>query len=70
MNPRPTNPNSPAIHASAATPVMMVAEANTLAFKAGYNFGESFYIAQNALRWVMTAIGDPLYAPALFAQKH
>ena len=37
---------------------------------AAYNFGESFYIAQNALRWVMTAIGDPLYAPALFAQKH
>jgi uncharacterized protein (TIGR03790 family) len=37
---------------------------------AGYNFGESFYIAQNAVRWVMTAIGDPLYAPAVFAQKH
>ena len=36
---------------------------------AGYNFGESFYIAQNAVRWVMTAIGDPLYAPAVFAQK-
>jgi uncharacterized protein (TIGR03790 family) len=37
---------------------------------AGYNFGESFFIAQNAVRWVMTAIGDPLYAPAVFAQKH
>jgi uncharacterized protein (TIGR03790 family) len=37
---------------------------------AGYNFGESFYIAQNAVRWVMTAIGDPLYAPAAFAQQH
>lgn len=36
---------------------------------AGYNFGESFYIAQNALRWVVTPIGDPLYAPAIFAQK-
>jgi uncharacterized protein (TIGR03790 family) len=32
---------------------------------AGYNFGESFYIAQNTLNWVMTAIGDPLYAPRL-----
>jgi uncharacterized protein (TIGR03790 family) len=38
-------------------------------FWAGYNFGESFYIAQNAVRWVMVAIGDPLYAPAIFAQK-
>jgi uncharacterized protein (TIGR03790 family) len=35
---------------------------------AGYNFGDSFYIAQNALRWVMVAIGDPLYAPAAFAK--
>jgi uncharacterized protein (TIGR03790 family) len=35
-------------------------------FWAGYNFGESFYIAQNAVRWVMTAFGDPLYAPAAF----
>jgi hypothetical protein len=35
---------------------------------AGYNFGESFYIAQNSVSWVMTAIGDPLYAPAIFAQ--
>jgi uncharacterized protein (TIGR03790 family) len=35
---------------------------------AGYNFGDSFYIAQNALRWVMVAVGDPLYAPAAFAQ--
>ncbi len=32
----------------------------------GYNFGESFYIAQNTLNWVMTAIGDPLYAPKIF----
>lgn len=30
---------------------------------AGYNFGDSFYIAQNALRWVMVAVGDPLYNP-------
>jgi uncharacterized protein (TIGR03790 family) len=30
---------------------------------AGYNFGDSFYIAQNALRWVMVAVGDPLYSP-------
>jgi uncharacterized protein (TIGR03790 family) len=32
---------------------------------AGYNFGESFYIAENAARWVMVAVGDPLYTPAL-----
>ena len=32
----------------------------------GYNFGESFYIAQNTLNWVMTAVGDPLYAPKIF----
>lgn len=32
----------------------------------GYNFGESFYIAQNTLNWVMTAVGDPLYAPNIF----
>jgi uncharacterized protein (TIGR03790 family) len=30
---------------------------------AGYNFGDSFYIAQNACRWVMVAVGDPLYNP-------
>jgi uncharacterized protein (TIGR03790 family) len=35
---------------------------------AGYNFGDSFYIAQNALRWVMVAVGDPLYSPRLFAR--
>jgi len=35
---------------------------------AGYNFGDSYYIAQNALRWVMVAVGDPLYAPAAFAK--
>ena len=35
-------------------------------FWAGYNFGESFYIAQNKLNWVMMAIGDPLYAPKIF----
>ncbi len=35
---------------------------------AGYNFGDSFYIAENALRWVMVAVGDPLYAPAAFAR--
>ena len=35
---------------------------------AGYNFGDSFYIAQNAARWVMVAVGDPLYAPAAFAK--
>jgi len=34
---------------------------------AGYNFAESFYIAEPATRWVMVAIGDPLYAPAIFA---
>jgi uncharacterized protein (TIGR03790 family) len=33
---------------------------------AGYNFGDSFYIAQNAVRWVMVAVGDPLYSPPLF----
>ena len=33
----------------------------------GYNFGESFYIAQNTVNWVMTAVGDPLYAPKSFA---
>ncbi len=32
---------------------------------AGYNFGDSFYIAQNALRWVMVAVGDPLYNPKI-----
>jgi len=36
---------------------------------AGYNFGDSFYIAENAARWVMVAVGDPLYAPAAFAKK-
>jgi uncharacterized protein (TIGR03790 family) len=36
---------------------------------AGYNFGDSFYIAENAARWVMVAIGDPLYAPAAFARR-
>jgi len=35
---------------------------------AGYNFGDSFYIAQNAVRWVMVAVGDPLYSPRLFAR--
>ncbi len=35
---------------------------------AGYNFGDSFYIAQNAVRWVMVAIGDPLYSPRLFTR--
>ena len=35
---------------------------------AGYNFGDSFYIAQNAVRWVMIAVGDPLYSPRLFAR--
>ncbi|PWU06099.1 MAG: hypothetical protein C5B51_12995 [Terriglobia bacterium] len=35
-------------------------------FWSGYNFGESFYIAENVLRWTMVAIGDPLYAPAVF----
>ena len=36
---------------------------------AGYNFGDSFYIAENAARWVMVAVGDPLYTPAAFAKK-
>jgi hypothetical protein len=35
---------------------------------AGYNFGDRFYIAQNAVRWVMVAVGDPLYGPGLFAR--
>jgi len=35
---------------------------------AGYNFGDSFYIAANAARWVMVAVGDPLYAPAAFGR--
>jgi uncharacterized protein (TIGR03790 family) len=35
---------------------------------AGYNFGDSYYIAQNAVRWVMIAVGDPLYSPRLFAR--
>ncbi len=35
---------------------------------AGYNFGDSFYIAQNAVRWVMIAVGDPLYSPRLFVR--
>jgi hypothetical protein len=35
---------------------------------AGYNFGDSFYIAQNAVRWVMVAVGDPLYSPQVFAR--
>jgi uncharacterized protein (TIGR03790 family) len=30
---------------------------------AGYNFGDSFYIAENAVGWVMVAVGDPLYKP-------
>lgn len=37
---------------------------------AGYNFGDSFYIAQNAVRWVMVAVGDPLYSPRLFARPN
>ncbi len=37
---------------------------------AGYNFGDSFYIAQNAVRWVMIAVGDPLYSPRLFARPN
>ena len=36
---------------------------------AGYNFGDSFYIAQNAVRWVMVAVGDPLYSPRLFTHQ-
>jgi uncharacterized protein (TIGR03790 family) len=35
-------------------------------FWSGYNFGESFYLAENVLRWTMVAVGDPLYAPAMF----
>ncbi|MEP6535511.1 MAG: TIGR03790 family protein [Bryobacteraceae bacterium] len=35
-------------------------------FWSGYNFAESFYIAQNTLNWVMTAVGDPLYSPKVF----
>ena len=36
---------------------------------AGYNFAESFYIAENAVRWGMVAVGDPLYAPEVFAPR-
>ncbi len=36
---------------------------------AGYNFGDSFYIAQNAVRWVMVAVGDPLYSPRIFTHQ-
>ena len=32
---------------------------------AGYNFGDSFYIAEPAVRWVMVAVGDPLYSPRI-----
>jgi uncharacterized protein (TIGR03790 family) len=35
-------------------------------FWSGYNFGESFYLAENVLRWTMVAVGDPLYSPAMF----
>jgi len=35
---------------------------------AGYNFGDSFYIAEPAVRWVMLAIGDPLYSPRVFSR--
>lgn len=35
-------------------------------FWAGYNFGESFFIAQQALAWRVVAVGDPLYAPVIF----
>jgi uncharacterized protein (TIGR03790 family) len=35
-------------------------------FWAGYNFGESYYLAESVLRWTMVAVGDPLYAPAMF----
>ena len=35
-------------------------------FWSGYNFGESFYLAENVLRWTMVAVGDPLYAPEMF----
>ncbi|HWB83408.1 MAG TPA: TIGR03790 family protein [Bryobacteraceae bacterium] len=35
-------------------------------FWTGYNFGESFYLAQNVLRWTVVAVGDPLYAPRVF----
>ena len=33
------------------------------------NFGDSFYIAQNAVRWVMVAVGDPLYSPRIFTHQ-
>ena len=35
-------------------------------FTAGYNFGESFSISNLALNWVLTTVGDPLYAPKVF----
>src|SRR5204862_5675881 len=35
-------------------------------FWAGYNFGESFFMSQPGLAWKIVAVGDPLYAPAVF----
>ena len=29
----------------------------------GYNFGDAFYLSNPSLRWVIYAIGDPLYQP-------
>jgi uncharacterized protein (TIGR03790 family) len=38
-------------------------------FWSGYSFGESFYVAEGVLRWTMVAVGDPLYAPAMFQKN-
>ena len=35
-------------------------------FWRGYNFGESSYLANPYLNWMMIFIGDPLYAPVVF----
>lgn len=35
-------------------------------FWSGYNFGESAYLANPALNWMMVFVGDPLYQPNVF----
>jgi uncharacterized protein (TIGR03790 family) len=36
-------------------------------FFAGYNFGDSYLVATPSVDWTMVAVGDPLYAPQIFA---
>lgn len=38
-------------------------------FWEGYNYAEAAYLSLPYLNWMMVFIGDPLYAPALFAPK-